>query len=240
MNRPTSIIIFSLPTVAANRQTPENYAILGYCAASSGSDLSTFRNNLSVPSQGSRWRKARDIHWFGGWVGPTACLDTSLMRLIYAHIFVPFPTLNQAPWTRAITNSRCRALRRHDPCDFFPLFFTNCLRSRSPWRFIFFSTQQSLPLLDNSPHYLIMKFKVRTLRKTVWMRSIFLACTQQRKGNIDRRYHMADLAVYGRLLLKWIVNIVRRRGMDCIVWGLSLGTGPLKRWEWNIRFHKSH
>jgi hypothetical protein len=47
--------------------------------------------------------------------------------------------------------------------------------------------------------------------------------TQLRKENIDRRYHMADLAVCSRLILKWIVNTVLRRGMDCIVCGLSLG-----------------
>jgi len=32
--------------------------------------------------------------------------------------------------------------------------------------------------------------------------------TELRKGNIDRRDHMADLAVYGRHILKWIVNTV--------------------------------
>jgi len=51
--------------------------------------------------------------------------------------------------------------------------------------------------------------------------------TELRKGNIDRRYHMADLAVHGRLILKWIVIIVWRRRMDCIVCGLSLGAGLL-------------
>jgi hypothetical protein len=100
-----------------------------------------------------------------------------------------------------------------------------CLRTQSPRRLILSSTQQSLPILDNFPHHLIYKFEVRTFRKTLWMRSILLACTQLRKGHIDRRYNMADLAVYGRLIFKWTVNLVWRRGMDCIVYGLSLGAG---------------
>jgi hypothetical protein len=54
VSRPTSIIIFRLPTLAANRQTLENCAILGYYAASSGNSLPTFRDNLSVSPQGSR------------------------------------------------------------------------------------------------------------------------------------------------------------------------------------------
>ena len=39
----------------------ENYALLGYYAGSSGNLLQTFRDNLSVPSQGStdpcRWER---------------------------------------------------------------------------------------------------------------------------------------------------------------------------------------
>jgi hypothetical protein len=175
------MIIFSLHTVAhlcSCGQPPENCALLDYYAASSGNSLPTFRDNLSVSPQGSRWGTARDTHWLGGWVGLTACQDTNLMRLIYAHIFVPFLILKQAPWTRAITNSRCQALRRHDPGDFFTLFFTNCFYVVGHPDVLFF-LQQFLPLLVKFLHYLIKKYKVRTFRKTVWMRWILPACTHR-------------------------------------------------------------
>ena len=236
MSRPTSIIIFSLTTVAANKQTPENCAILGYYGVSSGNSLSTFRDNLSVLPQGSKRGKARDIHWFGGWVGPTACPGTNLMRLIYAHIFVPFATLKQAPWTRAISNSRCRALRRHGASDFFSLFFTNCVCVAGHNGILFCLQHSSLcPYWITPPPTLFNKEIQSAYPSQNSMNEINSSSrdaqtkmhSQLRKGNMDRRYHMADLAVYGRFILKWVANIVWRRGMDCIVCGLSLGTGPL-------------
>jgi len=71
---------WSVPSVISgfHREVDENSALLGYCAASSGNLLPTFRDSLSVPS----WRVKLKT-------GPTGCPETSVMIYLYTLHNIP-------------------------------------------------------------------------------------------------------------------------------------------------------
>ena len=129
-----------------------------------------------------------------------------------------FNAFNLRPYFRSVSqaeagalnyghNSRYQAFRRHDPSDFFPLFFTNCVCVAGHQGILFFfSTQQSLSLPDNFPHYLIKKFKVRTFRKTVCMRSILLARTHKIAYGTSKGKHRQKIP-HGRSSGIWQAGI---------------------------------
>jgi len=62
------------------RDEGEHCALLGYCAASSGNSLPTFRDNLPVPSSSAKNPRKKNPSWIlDPWKwGPRGCPETSV------------------------------------------------------------------------------------------------------------------------------------------------------------------
>ena len=82
--RSVQSLSLSLSLSSSSSSLVENYALLGYYTASSRNFLTTFRNNLLVPSSGVKNPFGNPLDSWSLKIGPIGCIETSLRNYDYS------------------------------------------------------------------------------------------------------------------------------------------------------------